>query len=197
MDSAWVTAGVSTLALITTAIYNTGGRGALERRVIGQELEVAALLPTGAERDQMERSAQDRAAVYPSRRVGQEPLKPRQHAVLLGLTAVSLVVGSAGGVMTQSVRADTAILTILDSRRRLRRRFRGGCSEQPLVRQGAVGPGRCSRWGRPTQRAQPATADGRGRDGGPPPAVSASRFQCCGEAALCLPRWARELRRAR
>ena len=58
MDSAWVTAGVSTLAVITTAIYNTGGRGALERRVIRQELEVAALLPTGAERDQMERSAQ-------------------------------------------------------------------------------------------------------------------------------------------
>jgi hypothetical protein len=27
MDSAWVTAGVSTLAVITTAIYNTGGRG--------------------------------------------------------------------------------------------------------------------------------------------------------------------------
>lgn len=115
MDSAWVTAGVSTLAVITTAIYNTGGRGALERRLIRQELEVAALLPTGAERDQMERSAQDRAAVYASRRVGQEPLKPRQHAVLLGFTAVSLVVGYAGGVMTQSVRADTAILTILDS----------------------------------------------------------------------------------
>lgn len=115
MSSTLVTAAVSTLAVVATAIYNTGGRGALERRVMRQELEVAALLPTGSERDEMERSARDRAAVYASRRLGQEPFKPRQHAVLLGFTAVSLVVGYAGGVLTRTVRAHTAILTMLDS----------------------------------------------------------------------------------
>ena len=64
MSSTWVTAAVSTLAVIATAVYNTGGRGALERRVMRQELEVAALLPSGAERDEMEWSARDRATVY-------------------------------------------------------------------------------------------------------------------------------------
>jgi hypothetical protein len=59
MDSAWVTAGVSTAAVIVTAIYNTGGRGALERRVMRQELEVAALLPAGEERDAIEQAALD------------------------------------------------------------------------------------------------------------------------------------------
>lgn len=115
MDSAWVTAGVSTLAVIATAIYNTGGRGALERRVMRQELEVAALLPSGAERDEMERSARDRAAVYAARRIGQEPFSPRQHVVLLGFTAVSLMFGYAGGMLTRSVQAHAAVLTILDS----------------------------------------------------------------------------------
>lgn len=115
MDSAWVTAGVSTAAVLATAIYNTGGRGALERRVMRQELEVAALLPAGAERDEVERSARDRAAVYASRRLGQEPFKPRQHVVLLAFTAVSLMVGYAGGVLTRTARGHTAILTIVDS----------------------------------------------------------------------------------
>lgn len=115
MSSTLVTAAVSTLAVVATAIYNTGGRGALERRVMRQELEVAALLPTGSERDEMERSARDRAAVYASRRLGQHPLKPRQHAVLLGFTAVSVVVGYAGGVLTRTVRARNALLTMLDS----------------------------------------------------------------------------------
>jgi len=110
-----VTTGLSIVAVVGTAIYNTGGRGALERRVMRQELEVAALLPAGQERDLMEQTARDRAAAYVSRRLGEEPFTPRQHAVLLGFTALSALVGYCGAILSRTPAPNTPIPRALDS----------------------------------------------------------------------------------
>lgn len=115
MVSALVTAGISTAAAIATAVYSTGGRGALERRAIRQELEVAALLPDSGERDAMQQAARDRAVIYVARRLGQEPYTARQHAVLLGFAAGSLVIAYAGAMLSRMISNRTPILTVLDS----------------------------------------------------------------------------------
>lgn len=115
MSSLWVTAALSVTAAITTAMYNTGGRGALERRMMRQELEVAALLPPGQERDLMEQTARDRAAAYVSRRLGEEPFRPRQHGVLLGFTALGLGIGYCGAMLSRTVSPHTPVQAILDS----------------------------------------------------------------------------------
>jgi hypothetical protein len=115
VDSAWVSVGTPTVAAIATAVYTTGGRGALERRVIRQELEIAALLPAGDEKEALERTVRDRSAVYAARRLGQEPFSLRQHAVLLGFGSGSLVVGYAGAMLSQTTSGRNVLTTVLNS----------------------------------------------------------------------------------
>jgi hypothetical protein len=115
VDSALVTVGIPTLAAIATAAHTTGGRGALERRVVRQELEVASLLPAGVEKKAMERTALDRAAVHAERRLGQEPFTPRQHAVVLGFGGGSFIIGYAGAMLSQATSVHSPLTTVLDS----------------------------------------------------------------------------------
>lgn len=114
MDSAWVSVGIPTIAAIATAVYTTGGRGALERRVMRQELEIAALLQAGDEKEALVRTVRGRAAVHASRRLGQEPFSLRQHAVLLGFGAGSLIIGYAGALLPQTTSEQNAFATVLD-----------------------------------------------------------------------------------
>ena len=115
MDSAWVSVGIPTVAAIATAVYTTGGRGALERRVMRQELEVVALLPAGDEKEAMEQAVRDRAAIYAARRLGQEPFTLRQHAVVLGFAGASLIVGYAGTMLSPTTSERGALTTVLAS----------------------------------------------------------------------------------
>ncbi|UAL29899.1 hypothetical protein K8W59_19615 [Nocardioides rotundus] len=107
--------GIPTVAAIATAVYTTGGRGALERRVMRQELAVVALLPAGDEKDVMEQAVRDRAAIYAARRLGQEPFTPRQHAIVLGFGGAGLIVGYAGTMLSQTASARNALTTVLAS----------------------------------------------------------------------------------
>jgi hypothetical protein len=95
MSEVWLTVGVPAVVAIATGIYTTGGRAALARRAIRQELEIAALLPEGQGRAGVERMAEEKAVLYASRWIGPQPLRRHDHARLLGA-----VVG--GGLMTWS-----------------------------------------------------------------------------------------------
>lgn len=84
MSEVWLSVGVPAAVAITTGLYTTGGRAALARRALRQELEIAAMLPEGNSRAAVERMAQDRAVLYASRWIGPQPLTLRQHVLLLG-----------------------------------------------------------------------------------------------------------------
>jgi hypothetical protein len=93
MSDVWFTVGVPATVAVATALYTTGGRAALARRAISQELEIAKMLPEGHGREGVERMAEEKAVLYASRWVGPQPLVAREHLVLLG-TAIG------GGVLT-------------------------------------------------------------------------------------------------
>lgn len=76
--------------------------------------EIVALLPMGHEREVMAQAARDRAAAYASRRLGEEPFSLRQHLVLLGFTALSLLVGYSGAMLTRTASPAAAMAPILD-----------------------------------------------------------------------------------
>lgn len=59
----WVAIGIAVLS----AFWTSGGRAALQRRVIQQELELANQLYDGMLKRKMRQSAEDRAAVYLAR----------------------------------------------------------------------------------------------------------------------------------
>ncbi|MBM9458863.1 hypothetical protein JK386_03040 [Nocardioides sp. zg-536] len=59
----WVALGVAVLS----AFWTSGGRAALQRRVIQHELELASQLYDGMLKKKMRQSAEDRAAVYLAR----------------------------------------------------------------------------------------------------------------------------------
>lgn len=80
-----------------------------------QELEVVALLPAGDEKEAMELAVRDRAAVYAARRLGQAPFTPRQHTIVLGFGGVSLMIGYAGTMLSQTTTARNALTTVLAS----------------------------------------------------------------------------------
>lgn len=88
MSEPWFGVVVPATVGVATAIYATGGRAALARRAIKQELEIAQLMPEGAPRDALERVAQEKAVLYASRWIGPQPLRPRGHLAFLALAVV-------------------------------------------------------------------------------------------------------------
>src|SRR4051812_5667925 len=93
MSDLWFTVGVPATVGVATALYTTGGRGALARRAIKQDLEIAAMLPHGRGREAVERMAEEKAVLYSSRWIGSQTLGIRGH-LLHGAVAV------AGGLLT-------------------------------------------------------------------------------------------------
>jgi hypothetical protein len=102
-----ITAAAAVLTGLVVALWQVGGRGALARRTIKQELEIASGLPEGPERLGLEAQARDRAALYVHRRrsVGPSPTA-RLRLVACTLLAFPLaallwflasIVGSADG----------------------------------------------------------------------------------------------------
>jgi hypothetical protein len=88
MSNQWFTVGVPAAVAVVVALYTTGGRAALARRAIKQELEIASGLPTGTARQALERIAEDKAVLYASRWVGPQTPGLRQH-LILGAVAVA------------------------------------------------------------------------------------------------------------
>ena len=99
MSDIWFTVGVPATVGIATALYTTGGRAALARRAIKQELEIAKTLPPGHGRDGVERMAEDKAVLYASRWVGPQPLIARDHIALLGAAVVGSVLTWVAGTL--------------------------------------------------------------------------------------------------
>ncbi|WP_156392057.1 MULTISPECIES: hypothetical protein [unclassified Nocardioides] len=88
MSDLWLTVGVPATVGVATALYATGGRGALARRAIKQDLEIAKLLPEGTARKVLERVAEEKAIIYGSRWVGPQALTRRGHMYLAGTAVV-------------------------------------------------------------------------------------------------------------
>ncbi len=92
MSDQWFTVGVPAAVAVVVALYTTGGRAALARRAIRQDLEIATGLPSGIARQALERMAEDRALLYASRWVGPQTPGPRQHLILGGIAAAGVAV---------------------------------------------------------------------------------------------------------
>jgi hypothetical protein len=93
MSDLWFTVGVPATVGVATALYTTGGHGALARRAIKQDLEIAAMLPPGRGREAVERMAEEKAVLYSARWIGPQTLSLRSH-LHMGAVAV------AGGLLT-------------------------------------------------------------------------------------------------
>src|SRR4051794_13959500 len=70
MDSTLMAAALTVVGAILTTLWSIGGRAALERRAMQQELNIAAALPDGIARSHLNEVAEDRALLYVRRRVG-------------------------------------------------------------------------------------------------------------------------------
>ena len=68
MGEVLVTSVVALIAAVLVAVWTVGGRGALQRRTIKQELEIAASLPDGPERRRLESLALELTTLYVHRR---------------------------------------------------------------------------------------------------------------------------------
>ena len=77
MTESVVTAVAAVVTGVLVALWQVGGRGALARRTIKQELEIASGLPAGAERSGLEQQARDRAALYVSAECPWDPGRRR------------------------------------------------------------------------------------------------------------------------
>lgn len=95
MDSTIGEAGLAVVTAIVTTLWNTGGRAALERRAIQQEIQIASEMPDGLVRRQLAVATEHRVALYVFRRVG-----PGRGAGfhLRMLTAVVVVYGIVAGL---------------------------------------------------------------------------------------------------
>lgn len=94
MRDQWFTVGVPATVAVVVALYTTGGRAALARRAIKQDLEIASGLPAGTARRALERIAEDKAVLYASRWVGPQAPGLRLHLVLGAVAAVGVTVTS-------------------------------------------------------------------------------------------------------
>src|SRR3954463_13325683 len=70
MDTALSAAGLAVVTAVVTTLWNTGGRAALERRAIQQEMQIASGMPEGLVRRQLTVATEHRVALYIFRRVG-------------------------------------------------------------------------------------------------------------------------------
>lgn len=76
---------VALVTAVLVALWNTGGRAAVERRTIKQEIELAHALADGPERRALERLVHERATLYVLRR-SHRPLSPRTRRRLVAAT---------------------------------------------------------------------------------------------------------------
>lgn len=113
MSELWFTVGVPATVGVATALYTTGGRAALARRAIRQELEIAKMLPEGLGQASLERMAGDKAVLYASRWVGPQPLGARDHLILLGTATAGFIVAWLGGALVASISGDRWLTAIL------------------------------------------------------------------------------------
>lgn len=114
MTALWVTIAVPAVATISAAVYANGGRSALERRTMRQELEIAAALPPDAQRTALEQAVEDRAARYLAHQLGREPLNGRQHWALFAISSIALAVGSGCAILSRVFSGSTKINAILE-----------------------------------------------------------------------------------
>lgn len=95
----WLKFGLPVVITVVTVLWTTGGRAALLRRAIAQELEAAEKLPAGPEKDALHEVARARTMVYVGRWVGREPLSVKRGltlgAVAIAIVAVSLVLSQS------------------------------------------------------------------------------------------------------
>lgn len=103
MSEVWLTVGVPAGVALATGVYTTGGRAALARRAIRQELDIASMLPQGNARAGVERMAEDKAVLYAARWIGPQPLGLRQHALFLGATVGGGFITWLAGALRDSV----------------------------------------------------------------------------------------------
>ena len=101
MSDAAVTAIAALVTAVLVALWQVGGRAALERRTIKQELDIARALPEGPERLGLEQQAQERSALYVHRRTSAGPsptVRTRLLAATLLLIPVIALFWFAGSV---------------------------------------------------------------------------------------------------
>lgn len=112
MIDLWVTVGVPAAVAVATALYTTGGRAALSRRAIQQDLEIARALPAGPARDAAARMAEERTILYAGRWVG--PTKPtfRLHLVHLAFSGGGLLVAWGGGRISDAVEGNLFLASV-------------------------------------------------------------------------------------
>lgn len=70
VDSTIGAAGLAVATAVVTTLWNTGGRAALERRAIQQEIQIASGMPDGLVRRRLAATTEHRVALYVFRRVG-------------------------------------------------------------------------------------------------------------------------------
>lgn len=102
MTDAWLAVGVPAVVTLITAWYTTGGRSALARRAIREDIEVAQLLAPGPTRTALEKVAEEKAIRYASTWIGTKALTLRQHLFLAALSTA----GAALTWTTAKVQTD-------------------------------------------------------------------------------------------
>jgi hypothetical protein len=95
VDSTIGAAGLAVVTAVVTTLWNTGGRSALERRAIQQEIQIASEMQDGLVRRQLISTTEHRVALYVFRRGG-PGRGPGFH--LRMLTAVLVVYGMVAGL---------------------------------------------------------------------------------------------------
>lgn len=85
MSDVWFTVATPAMVGAATVLYTAGGRAALARRAIKEELDIVSLLPKGVERGALERIARERTLLYALRWIGPQRLSLRHHLVLGGI----------------------------------------------------------------------------------------------------------------
>jgi hypothetical protein len=75
-------------AALVTAGYTVGGRGALQRRVIRQEAEIAALLPKGRAQSALLVGVDARLAIYQARRIPYTSLERQRASIRFWRVAI-------------------------------------------------------------------------------------------------------------
>jgi hypothetical protein len=88
-------AGLAVVTAVGTTLWNTGGRAAVERRAIQQELQIASEMPDGLARRQLRVATEHRVAMYVFRRLG-PGRGPGFHLIMLA--AVIIAYGVVSGL---------------------------------------------------------------------------------------------------
>ncbi len=112
MIDLWITVGVPAVVAVATALYTTGGRAALSRRAIQQDLQIARALPAGPAREAAARMAEERTVLYAGRWVG--PKKPtlRLHLLHLAFSGGGLLLAWGGGWISDAVEGNLFLASV-------------------------------------------------------------------------------------